>query len=291
MDIVSLAEQYFTLKQKSDGVYEIVSQDGKYDSVVLWRDTNTYFRFSNRTGGGPREFLKYIIGVPDDQLPEQKVSLGLSRLVKSGYQAHDTGLSLQDVIGEPGYNNYIASRNISEATARFYRLEIKGEDIYFPLYDYNGKRIGSQVRHAHIKEKSERYRTYMVGNKKKPSAWPLTHLLTLQPESVIVLVEGAWSVMRIHQVCHDTFPNLVPLATLGTKIDENLLFMLNGFKIVSILDNDTGGGKVFQQITGRVQSYLPINTNGSPYPDELNDTELLNLVKFIENVSWKKIQF
>jgi len=298
MNIVTIAKQYFKLEDKGNGIFQIVNPTGQFDSVVLWEHTNSYRRFSKSVSGGVKEFLKYIVGMSESEIQSEYGDIGDDNLVKSlrhfDKTKMDTGYSLQDIIYTEGYNQYIQSRMISEETAKYYHLEVNGHDAIIPLYDNQFKRVGSLYRNSSPLIKGDRYRTQLAGTNEKPCVWPFTELKKLKRNSVIVLVEGAWSVMRVHQVIGVYLPNILPLATLGTNISEELKDYLYDFPIISILDDDTGGKHVADTLIKwkrkNIEIYNPyfgslLQSNQSSYIDDLDDKKLLSLFRVIKKDS------
>lgn len=294
MNIVEVAQQYFDLSSKGNGVYQIVNPTGGFDSVVLWESTNSYCRFSTMKTGGPREFLKYIVGLSDDEIGEEVENDDeLLKLLKHhDKQKNDTGYSLLDIVYQQGYNEYIASRGINKDTAVRYNLEVMGNDVIIPLYDRSCDRIGSLVRNSNPEVKGDRYRTLLVGNKEKPCIWPFPDLIKSNQDSIIVLVEGAWSAMRIHQIIKPKMPQLIPLATMGTNLTEELRDITIDVPIICILDNDTGGKKVESTLSlwkreKSIEIYKPTfkslaaQNESSPYVDDFSDENLLRLFRMI----------
>lgn len=300
MNIVQIAKQYFKLDYKGNGVYQISSPTGELDSVVLWEKTNSYRRFSIAKSGGVREFLKYIVKLTDNEIEAEYGDIGEDNLTKSlrtyRHAKEDTGLSLSDVVFKRGYNQYIESRMISEETASYFNLEINNQDVAIPLYDSERRRVGSLYRNSSPEVKGDRYRTLLVNNTEKPCCWSFIELHKVKRDSVIVLVEGAWSAMRIHQVIKPKVPNIIPLATLGTNLTAELKDFLHEFPIISIIDDDTGGAKVVQSLDKwksekmKVESYIPTwkrlsLCEQSSYVDDLSDKSLLKLFAKIKQTS------
>lgn len=298
MNIVSIARQYFNLEDKGNGVFQIVNPTGEFDSVVLWEHTNSYRRFSISKSGGIKEFLRYVVGMPESQILEDYGDIAEDNLTKAlrSYTKikSDTGYSLQDIIYTEGYNQYIESRMISKDTASYFGLEVNGQDAIIPLYDNTFQRVGSLYRHSSPQVKGDRYRTQLASNYEKPCVWPFTELKNLKGNSVVVLVEGAWSVMRIHQVIKPHLPNILPLATLGTNITEELKEYLYDFPIICILDDDSGGKHVADTLLKwhkkDIEIYNPyfkslLKSNQSSYIDDLTDKQLLSLFKEIKKNS------
>ena len=304
MNIIELAQEHFghSLFEKSPGIWNISPTTGSdFDSVVIWEETNSYYRFSTRKSGGPREFLKYIVGLEDDEIREilgneeyESDSL-LSFMLRENNRKkkNDTGYSTQDVVGTKGYNEYIASRNVSRETAEKYNFEIKDGNVYIPLYDIDGRRTGSIIRNTHTTRKDQRYTTHMIGNYEKPHMWPYSHLHQADTDTIIILVEGAWSVARISQVIGDKAINTLPMATLGTRLTEEMYKYLYEYPIIAIIDDDQGGEHVIEQLTDwrdrgmNVEFYVPKGKDSSIplYVDDMNDDELKNLFNNINQVT------
>lgn len=292
MNIVEIAKQYFKLHDKGNGIYEISTPDGQFDSVVLWEKTNSYRRFSIAKSGGIKEFLKYIVGLNDSQISEEYGDIAEDNLTRAlrWYKRtkDDTGLSLSDVVFERGYNTYIESRMITQETADYFHLEINKNDVAIPLYSREQRRIGSLYRNSSPDCKGNRYRTILAGLADKPCCWSFLELNKLKSNSVIVLVEGAWSAMRIHQVIRPHIKNIVPIATLGTNLTDELRDYIYDFPVVSIIDEDTGGKTVIETLNKwkakkmKIEYYMPsykklTMQEQSSYVDDLPDEKLKRL--------------
>lgn len=297
MNIIEIAQEYYTIRPKGHGVYDIHMPSGELDSIVLWEETNSYFRYSTRKGGGPREFLQYVVGLSLEEISEKlgeerEVNPLLKVLNHKKNLRNDTGLAIQELVGEEGYNNYIKSRNISRETSDKFHLEVSGKDVIIPLDDIRGRRIGSLIRYNNPAHKGDRYRTFMAGTYEKPFCWPMNNIRNLQSDSIIILVEGAWSAMRLDQVIKPLFPRIVPLATLGTNLTEELRDYIYDFPIVAILDKDEGGNKVAETLLSwqkkriKVESYEPkFPDDTAAYVDDLSDEGLVELFEFIRGRS------
>lgn len=297
MNIVEIAERYFPLVQNNN-TYRINRQDGKMDSVVIFPDTNSFCRFSlGKDGsGGVHHFLKTIVGLSENEIEEQyggKVEpkeLTLADVLQRGKRTNkvkSTGLSLQDVAGKQSYSTYMNQRMINEYTASYFGLESDGDDVLIPLYNNKMRRVGSQRRFAKAKTKGDRYRTYMVGSHDKPCCWDMVSLQQLTPDSVVVFVEGAWSMMRIHQVVKPLFPNVLPICTLGATLQEELFAYTYSNQIIAIMDDDEGGKAMYASLSKwtkqgcKVETIYPKCKGKTVYVDDLNDTMLIELFKQI----------
>lgn len=301
--VLELAQEFFPnrLVPKSQDTFQITGP--VFDSVVIFDSTNSYCRFSNKMVGGPREFLRYIVGLTDVEIHEimgeesanERLFNAVRREKTRKLFGADTGLSLQDVVSERGYNRYMGTRNVTPETASTFNLEHDGLNVTIPLTDVEGRRIGSLIRHAYAKTKADRYRTYMVGNHEKPCAWPMGHISKLTRDNVVVLVEGAWSVMRIHQVVKPLYQNIVPIATLGTWLTDELRTFLYDKEILAILDTDEGGTTVTSQLQRwcdqgvKVESYNVTLGHELAYVDDITDAQLKRLFKGIEESTHTKL--
>lgn len=292
MNIVDIASQYFTIKKNSHNTWSLE----EHDSVILFEDTNTYHRFSNGDTGDVYKFLRNIVGLSHEQAKdyyhdptEKTVSLleALRRTQKKEKKDEDSGYEYQEFVGKPGYNKYIQSRNINIETAKFYDLEIDGDDVIFPLFNSDLKRVGSIKRFAHAQNKNDRYRTYILHGYEKPCCWDMRQLVDITPDKFVVLVEGTWGVMRIKQVVGHL--PIVPIATMGTNIKPELFDYINRNRIIAILDNDTGGDRYKKQLQnarneGKIITEVTLsNKNHNVYIDDLTDSQIEKLFKRLCN--------
>ena len=294
INILELAQEYLPnkLEKFAPNRYRLIPLSGsELDSVVIFVETNSYFRFSNRKGGGPREFLQYIVGMTQEEIEDilgDNYDNDTSLLTWHNLVTHvsnqksETELSLQDVVGAKTYHPYIKQRGINEKTSQYYGLEIKHNNVYIPLWNEDVQRVGSIIRNTHAQSKGDRYTTKLVGTHVKPSLWPFFALHKLRGDTIIILVEGAWSVMRIHQVIGQRTLNIVPIATLGTHLAKSVFNYLYEYPIIAILDNDTGGERIAEQLRQfeakgmSIEMYLPEldNDNNAQYVDDMTDKQL-----------------
>lgn len=295
MNIVDVASKYFEVQPNGSKAYSIVGN--KYDSIVLFPETNTYHRFSNSDTGGIYKFLRKYVGLTHEEAKTYDASGGvvkasllesLKNTTKSHTERPSDGYDFVEFVGKPGYNDYIKSRNVDEEIAKRYGLEIDGPDVLFPLYNDSYKRIGSIRRYAYAKNKDDRYRTFILHGHDKPCCWDLRMLADIKPNQVVVLVEGTWSVLRIAQVVGSMYP-IVPVATMGTNLQPALFNYVDRNKIIAILDNDTGGQRYKKQLQiqrqkGKIIQEVVLNNKGANiYVDDLTDRQMLTLFKKIWN--------
>lgn len=292
--IIDIASQYFPLKRNSHNSWQI--DDPNYDSVILFEDSDTYHRFSSGETGNVYKFLSNIVGLDNAQIlalgvegktPNLSYSAKMRKFGRhNNVSIRSNDLEYNNIVGVVGYNDYMAQRHINQATAEKYALEIDGDNVLFPLYNNDLKRIGCIKRFAHARKKNDRYRTFILSGYDKPCCWDMVSLSTITPDKTIVLVEGTWSVLRIDQVVGSKY-NILPLATMGTNIEKELFDYIYRNKVIAILDNDTGGNHVKNQLTkaqrnGMMVKTVEINVNGNNvYVDDISDTQMLKLFRSI----------
>lgn len=289
MNIVDVASKYFKVKKNSHNSWII--EGSEYDSVVLYPETDTYHRFSNGETGNIYKFLKNIVKLHPSECAQyssqQSAEISLTDRLRKSLSTDKTeeqraGYDYYEFIGKRGYNQYIASRNISEETANYYQLEVSGADVLFPLYNENLHRIGSIRRSAYAQNKSDRYRTLILHGYDKPCVWDFREVAKLTPDKIVVLVEGTWSAMRIKQVVGELYP-VVPLATMGANIQSKLFNYIYENRIIAILDDDKGGEQYKKQLqVARAKRIMveevTLNYKGKLiYIDDISDEQMLKL--------------
>ncbi|MCA9748140.1 MAG: hypothetical protein KC414_03485, partial [Romboutsia sp.] len=145
------------------------------------------------------------------------------------------------------------------------------------------------------------YRTYLIDGFSKPDLWPYGHFSKLKNDSIVLLVEGAWSVMNwVEHFGYDT--NYVPFATLGTKLNSSIKQRLFEYPIIGILDNDGGGKIVKKQLQNwreegiKTFTYTPRHESkvdevlfGPLYVDDMNKNEMERLKKILDEIVRNKL--
>lgn len=296
MNIIELVSQYFTITHKNGNNYQIVSQDGKYDSIVIFGDTNSWFRFSNRQGGGPKEFLKYIVGLDDEEIDLDYGDIVYNLFIPE-VNKYQTEFSYKDVVGTPGYNSYIQSRNVSRETAEKFGLELSIEGhVYIPLYE-DGLRTGSLVRRNDTNEKHLKYRFHMINGYKRPEFVYQDQLRKLKRNSHIIIGEGIWYIMLFNQWCQH-LEHMIPLSTIGTNPTDLLFNSIYEFPITFIKDDDEGGEHVDKIVNKWREKGLNVNIvtpkdnqGKSLYVDELSQKQFVRLFETISNQRVDKFGF
>lgn len=289
MNIVELASQYFTLKHKNANNYQLVTRTGQFDSIVLFGDTNSWHRFSNGQGGNPKRFLTDIIGLSEEEAVEiagEDSAYNLNYSTER-YEYH-TGLSFMDVVAKPGYNDYIASRGVSRETAEYFGLETNfSGDVYIPLLNIEGLRVGSLVRRADTNDKGLKYRFLMIDGHKRPDVFCPTVFKQRRRDTQVVLFEGCWANMLLTQWIQPTMPNVIPLSTIGTNLTDATMDYIYEFPITVVLDTDDKGS---DRVVNTVQKWRnkginikSVNMESKDgqllYPDEVTERQFKNFFR------------
>ncbi len=280
LDIVSLIGQDLTLIRQSSNLY--TTQE--HDSLKIWVATNSWYHFSRQIGGGPKEWLKYYRSFDDYEAVEyieanQFSDGNVTALFRNLWNNADidSGIETRQLHGLKEYHPYIASRNVSETTAKRYNLEIINNSIALPMYNFKGERIGVVLRSTETDDKKQKYRKLF--KEKAPLLWPITDWMGIRPGSKVFIFEGAWSAMRFWQVIQD--PAYTFLCLFGVATNSELLSYLNGLQNVTfVLDNDDTGrdmGSRLMYLNNSWKLKLP-----KTYPDEMTDDQIRKFINHCE---------
>lgn len=169
--------------------------------------------------------------------------------------------------GAKKHHIYLTNRGVEHWVSEYFGLELArdehGEYILFPVCDLGGHRIGALFRNVQPKS-SMRYKK--LG--KITPLWPLPELRKVKEGEPIVIVEGAFSALRIKTVC----PECKVFSLFGARVPKGLLELVSPFNPVFIYDDDYAGRMAGQKLS-KMDALLPI-TFWNPSPDDLDATEL-----------------
>lgn len=281
MRVLDLAAENFTVKPVGNGIWQIVSNDGEFSSIRIWEDTNSWYRYSQSKGGGPREFMLYVLGMDRDEVdkqlpPEEKNPLYKRLKSLSKTEAHS--ISYYDLLGQKIYHPYFIERNINEETVKHFELEVRENGIVFPIWDLYGKRIGSQIRLFHAPSYA-RYSFLMLDGHENPPIWPIKNW-DINFDETIILTEGNFSLCRIHQVLKGRLNNIRLATTHGSNVNETIIKYLYGKNVIYLGDNDESGLKNVEKLKRvaynnfKLETYLPL------FPlDDMDDDSLLAFLR------------
>lgn len=276
VDIVQLINTTFDVVELAGGKLST----SEHDSLIIWPETNTFFWYSKRIGGGPYQWMKDVL-----VLPYTEMDAYVEELEEFVPPAEELEFMLRYPVGNVGYNSYIKSRNVTMETANRYRLEVWGENVIIPMYGIRGFRAGSLVRRYDTDIQWLKYRKYQ--SSEICNLWPYTDLSTIFDKPVFVF-EGAWSAMRWHQV---TNGEITTLALIGTNANDDTLELLNNVENVRfILDNDPeskAGEGVYERIINNSKYNKQLGWKfilPPEYPDEMSDKNIMRILHAYGNM-------
>jgi len=226
-NILDVISKEFTLKQLSDNLYTTE----EWDSLRIWSDTNSWFRFSRNIGGTVFDWIKYRnLNIEDlENIDKYKIIEKQKNLIKI--------VDVHQLYGKKIYHPYFLKRNINKETVNKFDLEVIENNIGIPLTDINGKRIGLQLRSLE-ENPQNRYLFYLLDE--KPLLFPLHKVKEVKNK--IILCEGTFSVLRWNQVINND--NYMIFGCLGNHPNDKLKELLNGINnLFCIYDPDIGGQK------------------------------------------------
>lgn len=278
LDVVEVIGQDLTLIRQSNNIY--TTQE--HDSLKIFVTTNSWYWFSRRVGGDAKFWLKYYREYDEyeynDYLESHQYNTpNVEALFRNLWNnaSIDSGIELRQLYGLREYHPYIANRNVSEATANRFNLEIINNNIALPMYNFKDERIGVVLRSTETNDKKLKYRK--IFREKAPLLWPMKDWKRVTPDSKVYIFEGAWSVMRFWQTIQDD--NYIFLCLFGVATNQELLSYLNGLQNVTfVLDNDDTGkemGKRLYYLNSDWKLKLP-----KTYPDEMTDEQIIKFVEY-----------
>lgn len=283
MNILEAAQKYFPLKQLGWNVWGIDGKDSHLSSLKIWPSTNSWYRFSNQTGGSTREFLQFIVGLSQEQiaeiLPLEEAAEDFSWLFRKDENNETT---LVDILGHRTHDPYLSKRGINETTSAHFGIERANQSVIFPITDRNGKRIGSQYRYT-FPTAPVRYKFVMLPGNEKPQFWRLDFWTF---DKTRIIAEGAIKTMRMWQVMSETLTNCSFYATMGNRFDPEKSFgLLLDVPTIFILDPDEAGKNLVEcarNSRANAEFYQPPKA-----VDEMSDDEIRGLFRSI----WRKSNF
>lgn len=183
-------------------------------------------------------------------------------------------------LGACVYNDYFSKRKISEKT--IYHYDVRWSDAknaaVLPVTTVSGQIIGATYRFADAKAAGTRYKN--LG--KSAPLWPMNLLKHAKTDEVIVVVEGAFSAMRIYDHWLQYGYTSPVLALLGAKANQEILDALAPFRRLWFLyDKDDAGMRARDKMRGLTVNDLIYCI--SPSPDDMTDKQL---DKLLDKINW-----
>jgi hypothetical protein len=268
VSIIDVISQYFAIKH-----HGALLSTKEHDSLIIFPATNSFCWFSEGIAGNYITFLSEIVGLSQEDIISE---WGEYTADPFADYISDKELEIHplDYLGEPATDNsyLINKRLLTNDTIAYYGLEQTYRKIHIPIHNKAGKRIGSQIRYEN---RVPKYKT--IVSELKPPIWPMRALRDAHRYKYCFVFEGAFSVMRWHQVINSTPYLLLPLATMGVLRNRrhllSILSLLGRKDILFVLDNDEKGKNAIALLDqSNIKYIVP-----SQYPDEMTDDEILEV--------------
>lgn len=260
MNILDLASQDFTLVRESNNIYTT----REHDSLKFFVDTNSWFWYKERVGGGIKRFVEFFWNL--SEVPEE-FNGTFTDLPKLQYLYDEPYVR----VGRKFYSKYVEDRGISEETANEFDLEFDNisESVILPITNFSNRRVGIIKRKVKAKDKKDRYK-FILWDNFRPALWQMHRLEKVDGDSKVFIFEGAWSAMLWWQVLKQK--NCHTFAILGAYPSKSLKELLNGLNLYYVPDCDEAGEsgeKEFCKIVGKCK-VLRLDK----MPDEVSENEI-----------------
>jgi DNA primase len=190
-------------------------------------------------------------------------------------------------IGYASYEHpYLAKRGVSPVVAGQYRVGYKDslpQAMVMPITALKGNVVGAQYRYLEPSMSGARYKTFG----KVTPLWPM-HMLNGMME--IVVVEGAFSAMRMSTYLTSRFSAFVPVfATLGAKANQEIVDTVRPLVSVFLYDNDKAGRTACLKLRKLYPTVNAWTLNTSP--DDMNDEQIEELMeKMIDRIGMRRMK-
>jgi len=175
---------------------------------------------------------------------QSRLHLEMDEVAPSEREVPDFDLTMEVLAMPRGvmlYHPYYAERGISAETIEFYGVQwtmYPLQGTLFPFVNLRGKTQGCMVRYLNPEEAGTRYN---IHGKPTP-LWPLVQLKGCREGKVVLITEGPWSAMRLHQFIKTRFDvQAYIFSTMGAKANEGLLDVTRHLRPVFLYDGDTAG--------------------------------------------------
>lgn len=169
----------------------------------------------------------------------------------------------------------LAPRTISHFGLGFCKNGLMKNRIAIPIHDEEGELVAYAGRWAgHVPSAVEKY---MLPFRFKKSR-VLFNLHRVKGAEVLVIVEGYWSVFRLHQL---NIPSVALMGCTLSKTQESLLTASNTSRLILLLDGDDAGRQAQAQILPRLARHFFTKAVELPegnQPDTADEQLLLELL-------------
>lgn len=176
--------------------------------------------------------------------------------------------------GITDYHPYLQERGVFPLITTRYGLSVTNDAVIFPVTDLKGKLTGQVLRYFEPEKHGTRYRKFGV----MQPVWPMHFLGFYISTRRPVVVEGAFSVLKLHQYS----ASFLWLALLGAKANRTLVEMLSPFDPIYLYDGDTAGKRACARM--RELDPLAHAYTLSVSPDDMDDEQLGKLLRKLEEL-------
>lgn len=202
------------------------------------------------------------------------------------YDLLDDEFDSASMLGETYYPHYLMERGVGTVTTERYgvRWEAQQEAIVLPITTIMGKAVGACYRYVHPEASGTRYRKFG----EQTPVWPMHHLRGKQPAAGFIIVEGAFSAMKMCDFFYrkkGVFLNVVAL--LGAKANKKIVDTLAPFQCIFLYDKDAAG----IQACKRMREINPLNKSFTlpVSPDDMDDRQLEELMEKLGKVQKEQL--
>lgn len=182
-------------------------------------------------------------------------------------------------------HEYLTRRGIRPETAEyfgvghFYGKGSMAGRVVIPIHSGEGDLIAYAGRA--IEEGEEPKYKLPVGFRKSLTLFNLHRALESSDTSSVVVVEGYFDCMKVHQA---GFPNVVALMGSSLSEAQETLLASNSKRVILMLDGDSGGRSAATQIAARLARKMFVRLVGVPeakQPDQLSSEDIQELLAFL----------
>jgi DNA primase len=208
---------------------------------------------------------------PEDETPNKPLSFGLTKL-------------------DPAHP-YLKERGLSDETISLFGLgycgkgSIKGH-IAIPIHNPEGEIVGYAGRFPGVPEEGKGKYKLPKGFKKSVEIFNIHRALASEDDAPIVVVEGFFDVMKLHQEGYSRVAAL--MGSSLSKSQEEMLYRLckAAERIILFFDNDEAGQKGQAEALKRLAKRLYVRAidlgDRKAQPEDLSADELRQLLPFQE---------
>lgn len=255
--------------------------DDKHASATFNHKTGLFYCFSCLKGATWRTLLKTtgVSGGGWDASDVEELSAYPESVSKEFYFDLFTEYDERRLYGDKRHNPYVKNRGVSRSVEIEYGLEMVpgtidySESVLFPINDLGGNRIGALLRST-VDDNRPRYKK--IGH--MTPIWPVERLRKCKEGERILIVEGAFSALRVATAC----PELPVFSTFGARVPKGITDLLIPFNPIVLYDLDAAGHLAADKLKRIAPSWFVRCLHTSP--DDMNDRTIRRLMIRIHEI-------